>query len=79
MIDIALTNLRVDTVLSIVRDLRQLGYTQGLDFDFAYSPERLDYNLATIGEVLEKRKTVFSFYDEKLSSWFCLKYSNYIK
>ena len=77
MIDIILTDLRIDTVLDIVRDLRRGGLEQGIDFDFAYSPERLDYNLATVGEVLAKRKTVFSFYDDSLASWFAIKYAEY--
>ena len=79
MIDIRLTGLRIDTVLAIVRELRQAGLVQGHDFDFAYSPERLDYNLATVGEVLAKRQTVFSFYDESLASWFGIKYAEYTK
>ena len=79
MIDIRLTGFRIDTVLAIVRELRQAGLVQGHDFDFAYSPERLDYNLATVGEVLAKRQTVFSFYDESLASWFGIKYAEYTK
>ena len=78
MIDIRLTGVRIDTILGIVRDLRQAGLVQGQDFDFAYTPERLDYNLATVGEVLAKRQTVFSFYDESLASWFGIKYADYV-
>ena len=68
MIDIRLTGVRIDTILGIVRDLRQAGLVQGQDFDFAYTPERLDYNLASVGEVLAKRQTVFSFYNDSLAS-----------
>jgi UDP-N-acetyl-D-mannosaminuronate dehydrogenase len=78
MIDIQLTGTRIDTILGIVRELRQAGLVQGQDFDFAYSPERLDYNLATVGEVLARRHTVFSFYDESLASWFGIKYADYL-
>lgn len=78
MIDIRLTGVRIDTILGIVRDLRQAGLVQGQDFDFAYTPERLDYNLATVGEVLARRQTVFSFYDDSLASWFGIKYADYL-
>ena len=79
MIDIRLTGVRIDTILGIVRDLRQAGLVQGTDFDFAYTPERLDYNLASVGEVLAKRQTVFSFYNDSIASWFGIKYAEYIK
>ena len=79
MIDIRLTDVRIDTILGIVRDLRQAGLVQGTDFDFAYTPERLDYNLASVGEILARRQTVFSFYDDGLASWFGIKYADYIK
>ena len=78
MINIELTGTKIDTILGIVRDLRQAGLVQGTDFDFAYTPERLDYNLASVGEVLTKRQTVFSFYDDGLASWFGIKYADYL-
>ena len=78
MINIELTGTKIDTILGIVRELRQAGLVQGRDFDFAYTPERLDYNLATVGEVLAKRQTVFSFYDDGLASWFGIKYADYV-
>jgi hypothetical protein len=78
MIEVRLTGQRIDSILAIVRDLRAQGYQQGLDFDFAYTPEKLDYNLATAGGVLSPRQTVFNFYDEQLSSWFILKYADFV-
>jgi hypothetical protein len=78
MINIELTGTKIDTILGIVRELRQAGLVQGQDFDFAYTPERLDYNLASVGEVLAKRQTVFSFYDDGLASWFGIKYADYL-
>ena len=78
MINIELTGTKIDTILGIVRELRQAGLVQGRDFDFAYTPERLDYNLATVGEVLARRQTVFSFYDDGLASWFGIKYADYV-
>ena len=78
MINIELTGTKIDTILGIVRELRQAGLVQGEDFDFAYTPERLDYNLASVGEVLAKRQTVFSFYNDSLASWFGIKYADYL-
>ena len=78
MINIELTGTKIETILGIVRELRQAGLVQGRDFDFAYTPERLDYNLATVGEVLARRQTVFSFYDDGLASWFGIKYADYL-
>jgi UDP-N-acetyl-D-mannosaminuronate dehydrogenase len=78
MINIELTGTKIDTILGIVRELRQAGLVQGQDFDFAYTPERLDYNLASVGEVLARRQTVFSFYDDGLASWFGIKYADYL-
>lgn len=74
MTQVELVSIRIDRVLEIVHELRQEGLVQGQDFDFAYSPERLNYNLAYIGEVLDQRHTVFSFYNDSLASWFALKY-----
>jgi len=74
MITIQMTGSSIENILGIVRELRQAGLVQGRDFDFAYTPERLDYNLASVGEVLARRKTEFTFYTENLASWFVLKY-----
>lgn len=79
MTQIELVSIRIDRVLEIVRELRHQGLVQGQDFDFAYSPERLDYNLASVGEVLAQRHTVFSFYNDSLASWFGIKYAEYTK
>jgi hypothetical protein len=77
MIDIILTDLRVDSILKIVRELKDQGLVQGQDFDFAYTPERLDMNLASFGEIISMRKTRFTFYTESLATWFGIKYADY--
>jgi len=69
-----MTGNSIENILGIVRELRQAGLVQGRDFDFAYTPERLDYNLASVGDVLARRQTEFTFYTENLASWFVLKY-----
>jgi hypothetical protein len=55
--------------MEIVRELRLQGLLQGRDFDFAFNQSKWD---DMIGEI--PRTTVFTFYTEKWSSWFILKY-----
>jgi len=56
-------------VLDIVRELRASGLVQGVHFDFAYNQSRWD---EMIGEV--PTYTTFTFYEEKYSTLFALKY-----
>ncbi len=58
-------------VLEIVQELRASGLVQGKDFDFAYYQSRWD---EMIGEV--PSETVFTFYQDKYSTLFALKYSS---
>lgn len=60
----------VNTILSIVSELRSQGYVQGVDFDFAWHQSKWD-NM--IGEI--PKNTVFTFYTEEISMLFALKYS----
>jgi hypothetical protein len=56
-------------ILEIVRGLRASGLTQGVHFDFAFNQGRWD---AMIGEI--PKHTVFTFYEEKYSTLFALRY-----
>ena len=56
-------------VLDIVRELRASGLVQGVHFDFAYNQSRWD---EMIGEI--PKFTTFTFYEEKYSTLFALKY-----
>ena len=56
-------------VLAIVAELRASGLVQGVHFDFAYNQSRWD---PMIGDV--KGFTNFTFYEEKYSTLFALKY-----
>jgi hypothetical protein len=56
-------------ILDIVRELRASGLVQGVHFDFAYTQSRWD---EMIGEI--PTNTVFTFYEEKYSTLFALKY-----
>jgi UDP-N-acetyl-D-mannosaminuronate dehydrogenase len=79
MITLTMLDLKIDQILDIVRELRRTGLQQGKDFDFAYQPEKVDYDIATGAHLLEQRQTVFSFYNESLASWFGIKYAEHIK
>lgn len=58
-------------VIDIVKELRASGLVQGKDFDFAFYQTRWD---PMIGDV--KGFTSFTFYEEKLATWFALKYGS---
>jgi hypothetical protein len=71
MEQITLTNLSPNDAMEIVRELRSLGYQQGLDFDFQYNPPKYDdLDLLQV----YNRHTIFSFYTDKLATWFALRY-----
>ena len=57
-------------IMEIVRELRGQGLVQGTDFDFAYQPSSYD----SFSYVGEPRLTTFTFYSEKYSTLFALKY-----
>ena len=56
-------------ILDIVKQLRASGLVQGVHFDFAYNQSRWD---SMVGDV--KGFTNFTFYEEKYSTLFALKY-----
>jgi hypothetical protein len=57
-------------ISEIVAALKSQGYVVHQDFDFEYSPGRYDW--AENEQV--PRQTKFIFYNEKLSTWFVLKW-----
>ena len=69
---IKLLNHNASQVIAIVIEIRDQGYVQGRDFDFAYSPERYD-NFSH--EPVMRAHAVFTFYEDSLASWFAIKYS----
>lgn len=56
-------------ILDIVKELRGSGLVQGVHFDFAYHQSRWD---EMIGEI--PKRTTFTFYEDKYSTLFALKY-----
>ena len=68
-VTIVVENRGVSDVLDIVKELKTSGLVQGVHFDFAYNQSRWD---PMIGDV--KGFTNFTFYEEKYSTLFALKY-----
>ena len=68
-VTITIENRSVPDVLDIVKELKTSGLIQGVHFDFAYNQSRWD---PMIGDV--KGFTNFTFYEEKYSTLFALKY-----
>lgn len=62
-----------DEIMTIVREFRNQGYQQGVDFDFAYFQPSYD-NDSVVNECVEPRHTIFKFYQDKLATFFILKY-----
>lgn len=71
MINIVITQKNAVQIMDIVRDLREQGLAQGIDFDFAFHQSRWD---DMIGEI--PKQTVFMFHTEKYATLFALKYSS---
>ncbi len=68
---IILEHTNVNDIMDIVRELRESGCAQGVDFDFAYQPEEWDgFRM----EPVKARHTTFTFYTNKWATWFTLKY-----
>ena len=68
MTEVDILHLSANDATDIVRELRSQGYQQGVDFDFAFHQSRWDEMTGDI-----PRHTVFTFYNNNLSSWFALK------
>lgn len=70
MITIVVKEKTPNEIVDIVRELKKEGLTTGKDFDFAFHQRRWD---PMIGDV--KGFTDFIFYNEKLATWFVLKWT----
>ena len=68
-VTITIENRSVIAVLDIVKELKTSGLVQGVHFDFAFNQSRWD---GMIGEI--PKFTTFTFYEEKYSTLFALKY-----
>jgi hypothetical protein len=70
MTTVVLKAVNANTAIDIVRELRESGLIQGVDFDFEFCQSKWD---SMIGET--PRETKFIFYSEKHATMFVLKYS----
>lgn len=70
MIDVAIEYINPARALEIVQELRDMGWVQGTDFDFAFHQSKWD---EMIGEI--PRHTVFTFYNDSNASYFMLRWS----
>lgn len=68
MIAIRLFDIKPDEALEIVKQLRAQGYKQAIDFDFAHFMAKISL------DGVERRYTNFIFYNEKLATYFALRY-----
>lgn len=64
----AIEHLGPMDTLDIVCKMRENGYAQHRDFDFAYFPGH------DVGDVGVPQRAVFTFYIDGLESWFVLKF-----
>ena len=69
MIEVKLIDRLPNEFLEIVRELKEKGYVQGVDFDFAYHPPKFD---DFSGDAVYNRCVVFTFYKEEIATWFNL-------
>jgi hypothetical protein len=72
MLKVIWTDFTISDILEIVDRLRKEGYKQGIDFDFAYYPEKIDSD-DFVYHTVQKRRLEFTFYDEQLGLIFRLK------
>lgn len=63
--NVTLNGLQANDVMIIVRQLREQGYVQGIDFDFQYFHS---------SEGDHTKRSVFTFYKGELATWFALRY-----
>jgi len=71
MIEVVIAKQTANSIIDIVHNLRDQGFIQGVDFEFAY--HAADYDNWS-GDVTYNRHTVFRFKDPAVASWFTLKY-----
>jgi hypothetical protein len=72
MIEVKIKNLSPNEIIDIVKDLRQQGLAQGVDFDFEYHKPMWD----NFSGVESDRYTMFMFHSEKYATLFALKYGS---
>jgi len=69
---VTLLHLSANDTLDIVSQLRQMGYVQGNDFDFAYHQAKYDNDGWS---AVTPKQAEFMFHNVALATWFSLKYT----
>ena len=64
-------HIDVSRTLEIVSELKQMGWIQGIDFDFAYHKSKYDYHWQY---EIEPNRAIFTFYNDINASYFTLKW-----
>ena len=71
MIEVRINDIEAIAAMRIVQELRDMGWQQGKEFDFAYHHTRRDsYSY----EVMDPMHVDFMFYQEEYATLFSLKY-----
>lgn len=70
MIEVKLQHEKPMNILAIVAELKDSGLVLNTDFSFAFYPSC--YNTETHEFV--PKQTIFSFSEDKIATWFTLKY-----
>jgi hypothetical protein len=70
MIVVTVYDYKIDRIYEIVKELREIGWRQGQDFDFYYRPPTYD---AGGGWCLSM--TDFKFYNDELATFFKLRWA----
>lgn len=71
VIEVKLEGKMPNDFLDIVKQLKEKGYVQGIDFDFSYTPAK--YEMFSIDPIQEKF-VIFTFYKDEIATWFSLIY-----
>lgn len=74
MIEVVIHKKYATKIIDIVHELRDTGFVQGDDFEFAY--HKAEYDWFSKSDDHYDRHTVFRFKDPSVASWFSLKYNS---
>ena len=73
MREIKIPGIDANKTMDIVRELREQGLKQGIDFDFSYIQAKYSDDSWTL---IEEKHSLFKFYDDKYATLFALRYAS---
>ena len=71
MKEVKLLDKMPNEIMDIVKEIRKMGYVQGIHFDFEYHKPEI---VLTEYEGVYNRYTIFRFYKDEIATWFSLRY-----